>query len=500
MSEDYPLEIELKLAFPPEARAQIEDHPAFGGPGTPRPKAGREISTYFDTPDLALHQKGMSLRVRSKGESHIQTLKLDPGTKHIGAQRAEWEWPIPTERLDPELLRDTPAASIATEQLQPVVVTDIQRTIRTVELEGGTVVEAALDEGEIIAGVLSSPVHELELELKEGTPGPLYRLALALHSDLPLRMEQEAKATRGYRLRTGRSASSQKTGAPDLDGQSPIAVAFQQVVDAGVGPLLGNQPAAVEGHPEGIHQMRIAIRRLRTALVLFGSYLEPVALERFESELRRLGQLLGEARDWDVFCLQTLPEALEEPERAGLLPVAQAERNASHVRLQDALARPDLTGTVLRMACWAQDEHLLANHAARQLQLADIAPELLDRLARKVAKRGQHIDRLSDADLHRVRKSLKKLRYGIDDLAGLYRPKAVKAFRKHCKDLQAWLGTINDAAVAARLAKSLVQNGQSDRVPAVGAVSGWSETRLRKAKRKLSGAWSEFRDASPFWT
>jgi inorganic triphosphatase YgiF len=499
MNKDYPLEVELKLAFPPEVRAQIEGHPALGGPGAPRSKAGREISTYFDTPDLALHQNGMNLRVRSKGKHRIQTLKLEPGTKRLSAQRAEWEWAIPTGRVNPELLRNTPAASVAAARLQPVTVTDIQRTVRIVKLDGGTIIEASLDEGTIIAGEFSSPVHELELELKEGTPGPLYRLALALHDDLPLRMEPEAKATRGYRLRTGQSAAVQKTSASDLDGQSSIAVAFQQVVDAGVGALTANQPAAAEGDPEGIHQMRIATRRLRTALALFEPFLEHNVTERFESELRRLGQLLGEARDWDVFCLQTLPKALEQPMRAILLPAAEAELKASHTKLKETLAGPDLTGVALGMTGWARDENLLADQAARRLRLADVAPELLDRLARKVAKRGRHIRRRSEADLHRVRKSLKKLRYAGDDLAGLYHPKAVKAFRKQCKDLQERLGTLNDAVVAVTLAKSLVQSGQSDRIPAVWALSGWSQKRLRKVKRRLPAAWAEFRDAPPFW-
>jgi CHAD domain-containing protein len=67
------------------------------------------------------------------------------------------------------------------------------------------------------------------------------------------------------------------------------------------------------------------------------------------------------------------------------------------------------------------------------------------------------------------------------------------------KDLQERLGTLNDAVVAVTLAKSLVQSGQSDRIPAVCALSGWSQKRLRKVKRRLPAAWAEFRDAPPFW-
>jgi CHAD domain-containing protein len=253
--------------------------------------------------------------------------------------------------------------------------------------------------------------------------------------------------------------------------------------------------------------MRVAIRRLRTALVLFETHLEPHATERFEAELKRLGRVLGEARDWDVFCLETLPKALDDAPGAGwerlLREAAEVERRTAHRRVEEEIGKPALTGLVLGMAAWAEDGSarpaLLGDKRMRQ-RLAKLAPELLDRLAGKVAKRGRRIGRRSDEELHALRKSLKKLRYGVDDLAGLYGRQAVKSYLGGCKELQALLGRMNDAAVAGALAKGLNAGDGAGLAPAVGALARWSEKRRDKALHHLSDAWATFRKTSPFWS
>jgi triphosphatase len=99
-----------------------------------------------------------------------------------------------------------------------------------------------------------------------------------------------------------------------------------------------------------------------------------------------------------------------------------------------------------------------------------------------------------------LRKSLKKLRYGVDDLAGLYGRKAVKKYLQGCKELQELLGRMNDAAVAGTLAKGLNAGDGSGLAPAVGALAQWSEKRRDKALHHLSGAWATFQKTSPFWS
>src|ERR1700712_2177318 len=91
-----------------------------------------------------------------------------------------------------------------------------------------------------------------------------------------------------------------------------VAQGFGCIIDSGLDHLMDNRAAALAGNPEGVHQMRIAIRRLRTALVMFEPCLAPGAADRFQTELQRLGRVLGEARDWHVFSEEVLRDTTGE--------------------------------------------------------------------------------------------------------------------------------------------------------------------------------------------
>jgi inorganic triphosphatase YgiF len=158
------------------------------------PEVQQQRTTYYDTPNHVLDKNGLSLRVRESGDACIQTLKSSGQGPMAG--RGEWEWPIETDAPQLTLLADTPAGNLLrpTAIMEPVTVTEICRVTRKLLLESGTIVEAAIDEGRIRAGDADKPVHELELELKDGPIGPLYRLALELHADLPLGLEVESSS------------------------------------------------------------------------------------------------------------------------------------------------------------------------------------------------------------------------------------------------------------------------------------------------------------------
>ena len=216
-----------------------------------------------------------------------------------------------------------------------------------------------------------------------------------------------------------------------------------------LGELLANQPAAVAGVPEGVHQMRIAIRRLRTALALFEPHLEPHTAAQFGAELRRIGQVLGGARDWDVFCLETLPKALRDGPGAAWEPAlreaAEAARGEAGRGVGQEFGQPALTSLALGLAAWLEDARAvpaLVGDGRLQRPLSKIASPMLERLARKVAKRGRRIGRRSAEELHALRKAMKKLRYAVEDLAGLYDARAVEGYVAACKKLQKQLGLL----------------------------------------------------------
>jgi triphosphatase len=307
-----PVEIELKLRLPPGSHAALEQVPALCAQPAER---RREITRYFDTPDRALFASGFVLRVRTRGNRRIQTLKSAPSKGGVAPTRGEWEWPVEREEPDVALLASTPAREIAAAfdgRLEAVFLTDIQRSTRQLALDGGTHVEVALDEGTIETDAAREPVDELELELKSGALGPLYRLAIELHEAAPMWLAPESKSARGYRLSDDTAPRTPHAAKLRLDPDIRANEGCRAIILSGLDQILGNIAAAEAAEPEGIHQLRIGVRRVRSALVLFAPLLEPHAAALFERELKRLGQVFGARRDRDVFCLQTLPNAAHD--------------------------------------------------------------------------------------------------------------------------------------------------------------------------------------------
>jgi inorganic triphosphatase YgiF len=499
-----PLETEVRFGLPAEARSRLEAHPAFDPTRATAPETLHQVTTYFDTPDLALARRGISLRVRRSGDARVQTVKWREQDGHSPFGRGEREWPIERDEPDLSLVADTPAGAALAEcgpvALGPAFVTDVRRARRYLLPEAGTVVEAVLDEGTISAGSAQEGFQELELELKAGRPGQLYSFALGLNGAVPLALSVASKSERGRRLATGAAPGARKAEPLDLPRGIGVAEGFRRIIGAALAHLLANHAAAAAGEADGVHQMRIAVRRLRSAIALFRPHLEAPAAGRLDAELQRLGRVLGEARDWDVFCDEVLPAAERDtPEtRPHLLEgPASAERAEAYRRLADELKGPAFTSLVLGLAVWVEERSdgtpVLGDGHSRG-RLVELAPELLGRGVRKALRRGRRIRRRSGEELHDLRKSLKKLRYSVEFLSGLCGRKRTRAYLQACKDLQERLGAINDAALAERMTGRLAAvAARSTLVPAFGAVFEWSRERGTKHLRRLPDAWDRFK-------
>jgi triphosphatase len=492
------MEIELKLAMPAKGGDTLLRHAAFREAAA---KSVHQVTRYFDTADETLRRAGFTLRVRHAGNRRVQTLKAAPGTG-VAMSRGEWEWDVAQDMPDLALLAETPARSVAADVraagLAELVATVVDRRTWLLHLAGGTRVEAAFDTGRVTAGERHAPLHELELELKSGDAAPLYRLALELHAMLPMTILAESKAARGFALRGDVAVAAIEAEDVMLGGDLRVQDGFRSLTQAALGHMLANAPAARAGLMEGIHQIRVAARRLRALLVLFAPLLEPAAAGRFNAELRRLGEVFGQARNWDVFCAETLTGAGAlteriEPLRGG----ATGRRAAAHRALAAELDAPAFTSVVLGVAAWAEGGRAVSGEDG---PLARSVPALLDRLAHKVDARAKHLARLPDEDLHALRKSLKKLRYGIDFVVGLYPGKAATKYLDACKDLQEVLGAINDSATAVQLAEELCQAGGAALAPAMVALARHAEARREAAKARLTIVWDQFAAQTRFWS
>lgn len=502
---DQPTETEIKLRLPAAAFDTLARHAVMANA---TPDQRHQITTYFDTPDLDLARHGFHLRIRRSGTHRLQTLKTAAGHA-VASQRGEWEQPVETDTPDLAALADTPAASalrdIGADRLRPAFTTDIHRTTRLIHVDRDATIEAAFDHGVIIACNRSEPVSELELELKQGDVAALYRLAAALVAAVPMALEPASKAERGLHLRSGTSPSAVKAADVAFAPGLPASAAFAAIIRAILHHIITNLAPARGGDVEGVHQLRVAIRRMRAALRLFRPLLQEQVATQFDTELWRVGQVFGVVRDWDVFLHETLPaaetNAAERPWFELLRTQSEIRRTTAQQDMRSELDGPAFTGLLLGLAGWiedgAQDPMMLGNERLRH-PLSDLAPELIKPLSRTVAKRGRRLDEASHEALHALRKSIKRLRYALEFLAPLYPHRQVKAAVDACKNLQEILGQVNDAAVTPDLAERLV-GGRPELLPGLAALASWAEQRSRKAHRRVPKAWRRLQDADGFW-
>ncbi|MGD9108270.1 MAG: CYTH domain-containing protein [Gammaproteobacteria bacterium] len=157
---------------------------------------------YFDTPNLALKKKNYALRIRKYGNHILQTLKTDQKINNELHERQEWEYEIKTEQIYPNQF---PAEiqkwlKPLINQLKPIFTTNFERKIWLIKLEDKTIIELALDQGQIKADDKTLPICEIELELKQGELESMLQFAQKLQQDIKLTPEKVSKAERGYEL------------------------------------------------------------------------------------------------------------------------------------------------------------------------------------------------------------------------------------------------------------------------------------------------------------
>jgi inorganic triphosphatase YgiF len=264
------IETELKLRIAPADLERLKRHPFLRSLSSERATTRTLYSVYFDTPDLKLHRAAMALRLRSVGKQWLQTLK-DGGAVHAGLhQRNEWETPVVSDQLDFAALEAAGAKPFphnVQKKLQPLFITDFSRSIRMVQFEGA-LIEFSLDSGEIRADESKHTISELELELKSGEPLQLFRLALALLDIVPLEIEVTSKAEYGYRLRVPEKNSVTKARPLKLNAHAPVDAALQNMIWSCLSHLQANVSGAVKKTDEEyLHQVRIALRRLRVGAI-----------------------------------------------------------------------------------------------------------------------------------------------------------------------------------------------------------------------------------------
>ena len=459
-------EIELKLSLSPAAARQLPAHPLLAGLPFQRQ---RLLNTYYDTPKRDLEALCVAVRFRKKGWQWLLTVKsAEPASGGL-AQRSEWECHATPGNFDfahvtSEDLRKN-LENLAP-QLQAIFTTHFQRTAWQVEF-GASRIELALDRGGIDSQGRHSPICEIELELINGEIADLFALARQLQNDLPLRPMIASKAERGYALFSGLGAKPFKACHSPLHGGLTSVQAFRQVALSCLEHLQRNEILdKTQQDPEFVHQARVALRRMRSALKLFAPILPEDFVIAYGDVWKTLATALGEARNWDVFVAETLPPLAEIfPDLRDIERLrAEGRRRAkkAHQAVESLFASKEYCQVILSFTAL-----LLALPDHAETTLDEFARQRLDRHAKKSRQLAYRLDQLNADDRHNLRIQLKKLRYTLEFFAPLMPRQRFKPYVAVLAQLQDELGLINDHITAS----ALIEEVLGHRRP--GPVHGW---------------------------
>jgi triphosphatase len=496
------VETELKLSIAPGHMEKLRRHPLLRQLAAGRAVSRKLYSVYFDTPDLVLHDHAMALRLRRSGRQWLQTLKGGGGVRAGLHQRSEWETAVQGEALDLDALEAAGGALPrgVRNKLRPLFVTDFSRNLRVLHFEGAEI-ELCLDSGEIRAGRRKRPISEIELELKSGEPGKLFKLALALLDSVPIQVESVSKAEHGYRLHGGKSLQVVKASFPQLVPSQGIASALQSMIASCLLHVQANVPGALRRlDEEYLHQVRVGLRRLRVMLAMAEAIAADEELHQLHVEVSELCIEFGRMREWDVFITQTMAPMCERlPQHTGLrkvMEVGEKLRSQYHAEVVRRLESPDYQRLLLRFGAWMYGPYWSGLSAGAERGLLEFAGVVLDKRSNQVARRGKHVSSADAGRLHQLRIACKKLRYSSEMFGPLFPQGKHKRYVAALSGLQDILGVLNDLAVAERLLTEMQAQVPQD---ALDLIRGWMEHERAAQKAALAKAWQRFSGRKFFW-
>ena len=473
------------------------------------------VSVYFDTPKHTLARNDVTLRVRHNGAKCLQTIKS--GGLAGSFRRGEWEHETKGDVPNLRKARDTALAPLLTKKLKrrlkPVFETHIHRTSVPVR-KNGTLIEVALDEGQVRAGRRSAPISELELELKRGKTGDIFKLAHEMGKLAPATLSLKSKSERGYDLIENKPAKAVGAEKIRLQRGMNTADAFRIIGRSILRHIAGNETAVRRSDFEGVHQMRVGLRRLRAAISLFAKLLGDQETERVKSELKWLTGELAPARDLDVYMRNEIePLRRDAPTRRGMKELTGAltlRRAAAFGKAKAAVELPRYRSLLLDTLQWLENGDW-AKHPRfyGHRPIERFAADIFARRTKRTMKKAKKIRQLDTQQRHKLRIAAKKLRYASDFFGRLFAGRTAKkrltGFKARLTDLQDCLGALNDIKVHQNLAPKLAPGKPRAKAPraqtfAAGVVYGREQSEIEPLLNAADKDARKFLHARPFWT
>ncbi|MCA6114391.1 CHAD domain-containing protein [Bradyrhizobium sp. WSM 1738] len=420
-------------------------------------------STYFDTRKRKLRRHGLVLRVRQANGKHIQTVKK--ASENFG--RGEWESEITDGSPDLGKADGTPLREISSKKLQrklkPIFKTSVHRTTFPVRSKGSEI-ELAIDRGKIVAAGRSSRIEEVELELKRGSRRDLFQVARAVERKLAAELYLRGKAERGYDLLDSKDERPVFAQPIELNEEMSAIEAFKAIAHSALRHFSGNIDAVRKLDPEGVHQMRVGLRRLRAAISLFSKILSGAKTEHIKAELKWLTKELAPAREIDVFLQEKVePVAHKINPRRGARAIERefaGRRDEALDRARNAVNSGRSRTLLVDLLEWIEAQDGSGKKAT--LEVGEFAANLLSRRVKKIRKDGKTLQEMSPYERHKLRINVKKVRYAVEFFESLFPGKReqreLARLSRHLKKIQGALGSLNDFIADSKMAADAALN------------------------------------------
>jgi CHAD domain-containing protein len=504
------IEVKLEAASPDELR-HIGALRALGRFRL-KPRPAEELHTlYLDTRSLALARAGVALRLRSGPRGWEATVKWAGRSAGSLHERAELNVPLPARprlpfALPPGPLQSQLSATVLGRPLAPILISDVQRHLLDLLPARGAarpLAEVALDTVQLRApdGRPLGPSYcEVEIELRAGTRTDLTELSRALQERFGLIPSRGSKFARGMTELYG--AVTRPRAVESIQRGDTLAAAARIVVAGQLARLRACDPGTRAGQdPEALHDMRVAVRRLRAATRMFDAALSDTTYDTFRHELSWLGQELGAVRDLDVQLanLEWHRPHLDAAPRRRLQALRRHMRRERAVRRDALIAALDSRRYARLLAAlerFAFGTPPLRPRAAAGKPIAAVGRRAIKKALRRLLARGDTIGDLPAAsDLHALRIRAKRLRYLLEALKPITGTPGRK-LGKQLVRLQDLLGRFNDAMVAARWIRAYTRGpGVDSDAETRHVLEGLVDAELRRAgaaQADFRRAWRRF--------
>lgn len=425
----------------------------------------QNLSTvYFDTSDWSLRKGGASLRIRSDGETIEQTCKFWEGNGDFNrVNRQECSCLLVTPDIDlaafPSKLQSRIKRLLSGKALQSYADISTARQSGLISF-GESLIEVSKDEVTISAAHEKRRFFETELELKQGKAADVFRFILALDHAPQMHWSVRSKADRGYALAAGVTQTAQKANDIKIDRAASVAQAFRKISWSCLNQLLGNYLLVIESRDmEALHQSRVAIRRLSSAMSIFCDFVSDELYGQLYEEWRNAAKTLGAARDLDIL-ITRFENHVSESEAPVLARLADDRIKSyddacSYLASQEFQRLLHVTAIWLEEGDWAETETIETSRTS--LSIHSFSQQYFREQHHKLEKHTTDLKQLSPSQRHRLRIRMKKLGYAVDFFQSIstiaHGQKAHAKMVRSLSKLKDQLGELNDILAGQRWAE-----------------------------------------------